>query len=333
MVACDVARLLLVLLMALVSRVLVSGAALGIMVALLFVVTLLDSPFKSARSALVPDILTGDRYVLGTAVTQTTFQIGTVLGFALGGVVVSILGARTALLIDAATFGASAVLLSSLVMPRPAAASPAERQHRSQSADMAAGMRLVFGQRVLRTLVLFGWLVAFYEVPLSLAVPYAARFHHLALPVAAGLIFASAPFGNILGLVVVGRLVTPARRRLWMGPLAVLACGLLALCWFGPGLIASICIFVLAGACAAYQLPANASFVAAVPPERRGQAFGLANGGMQVSQGVWFVAAGAVALAVAPAVVIAASGAVGAVVAAGLARNWRAQAGAQGSES
>ena len=333
MVACDAARLMLVSLMALVSLVVASGAALWIMVALLFVVTLLDSPFKSARSALVPDILTGDHYVLGTAVTQTTFQVGTVVGFALGGVAVSLLGVRSALMVDAATFGASAVLLWSQVAPRPAAAPAVLVQERSQSAGMAAGMRLVFGQRILRTLVLFGWLVAFYEVPLSLAVPYAARFHHLALPVAAGLIFASAPFGNILGLVVVGRLVTPARRRIWMGPLAVLACGLLALCWFRPGLIASMCIFVIAGACAAYQLPANASFVAAVPPERRGQAFGLANGGMQVSQGLWFVAAGAAALAVAPAVVIAVSGSLGAVVAAGLAKTWQEQARFHGSES
>lgn len=332
MVACDIARLILVSLMALVSQVVTAGKALWIMVALLFVVTLLDSPFKSARSALVPDILTGDRYVLGTAVTQTTFQIGTVLGFAVGGVVVSLLGVRIALLADAATFGASALLVWFCLAPRPAAAS-ALNQARSQWADMAAGIKLVFGERVLRTLVLFGWLVAFYEVPLSLAVPYATRFHHLALPVTAGLIFASAPFGNMLGLVIIGRLVAPARRRRWMGPLAVLACGLLALCWFGPGLAGSLCIFAVAGACAAYQLPANAYFVGAVPPQRRGQAFGLANGGMQVSQGLWFIAAGAVALAVAPAVVIAASGAVGAVIAAGLAKNWRAQAGAYGKES
>jgi MFS family permease len=95
MIACDVARLVLVLGMAAVglSR---SAAALWTLVALLFLVTLLDSPFKSARSALVADILTGERYVIGTEVTQLTFQAGMVLGFALGGVTVAALGTRGA---------------------------------------------------------------------------------------------------------------------------------------------------------------------------------------------------------------------------------------------
>jgi predicted MFS family arabinose efflux permease len=90
--------MVLVGLMALVIMVAVASAALWVLVALLFVVTLLDSPFKSARSALVPDILSGERYVLGTAVTQITFQIGMVSGFALGGLVVAGLGVRAALL-------------------------------------------------------------------------------------------------------------------------------------------------------------------------------------------------------------------------------------------
>src|SRR5215471_18389594 len=47
MVACDLARMVLVCLMALVS-LRVSAASLWIMAALLFAVTLLDSPFKSA---------------------------------------------------------------------------------------------------------------------------------------------------------------------------------------------------------------------------------------------------------------------------------------------
>jgi hypothetical protein len=84
----------------------------------------------------------------------------------------------------------------------------------------------------------------------------------------------------------------------------------------------------VAGACAGYQLAANAAFVAAVPAGRRGQAFGLANGGMQVFQGLWFIVAGAVAGAIGPATMIAISGGIGAVVAALLAVSWRAHLGA-----
>jgi MFS family permease len=324
MVACDVARLVLVGLMALVSLKAASGLALVVMVALLFTVTLLDSPFKSARSALIPDILTGERYVLGTAVTQTTIQVGLVSGFALGGLVVAFLGVRSALLVDAATFGASALLLRCCVRARPAAKAKA-REDQASSEATSGGVRLVLGDRRLRTLMMFGWLVPFYLVPMSLAAPYAALFHTPPSPATIGLVFAAAPFGTAVGVVLFGRLASPQQRQDWMGLLAVAACGLLLLCLTRPGLAGSLTIFALSGACAAYQLAANAAFVAAVPAERRGQAFGLANGGMQVSQGLWFVAAGAAALALTPAVVIAVSGGFGAVAAVALTVSWRHQ--------
>ncbi len=46
---------------------------------------------------MLPDILAGDLYVLGVAVSQTALQIGMVAGFALGGIVVAVLHASGAL--------------------------------------------------------------------------------------------------------------------------------------------------------------------------------------------------------------------------------------------
>jgi MFS family permease len=188
----------------------------------------------------------------------------------------------------------------------------------------------VFGDRTLRTLMLLGWLVAFYVVPMGLAAPYAASFHaSLPVPIITGLVFAAGPFGTALGAVVLGRMASQASRQRLMGPLAIAACGLLLLCWLQPGLIAALLIIAGSGACASYQLAANAAFVAAVPPERRGQAFGLANGGMQVSQGLWIVLAGAVASAnaISPATAIAISGGLGALLAAALAMGAIRQTG------
>jgi len=327
MVTCDLARMVLVCLMALVSLRAASPAALWAMAALLFVVTLLDSPFKSARSAMLPDVLPGERYVLGIAVTQTTIQIGMASGFALGGLVVAVTGVRTALLADAATFAISAGLARFWVRQRPAAASTTASGP-SQLAEIAAGVRMVFGDRRLRTLMLLGWLVAFYVVPMGLAAPYAAGTHSsLPLAVSTGLIFAAGPFGTAVGAIVFGRVVPSTARQRWMGPLAVGACGLLLLCSLHPGLVAALLIIAGSGACASYQLAANAAFVAVVPPERRGQAFGLANGGMQVLQGLWIVAAGAAASsrAISPAAAIAISGCLGATLAAALAISWRSQ--------
>src|SRR5579859_4911578 len=68
MIACDLMRAVLVVVMA------ISGIPIAVLVALLFLVTMVGAPFLSARAALYPDILTGDLYVLGTAVTLTTMQ-------------------------------------------------------------------------------------------------------------------------------------------------------------------------------------------------------------------------------------------------------------------
>jgi MFS family permease len=314
MVVCDVSRAVLVVVMAL------PGMPILVMAALLFMVTLLDSPFKAARSALFADILSGDRYVLGTAVAQTTLQVGMVSGFAVGGVVVAFLGVKTAFLADAATFIASALLVRFGVRYRVAARLPTRQE--SQFASIAAGVKLVFTERKLRTLMLLGWLVAFYVVPQSLAVPYGERFSDIPAAVAAGLIFAAGPLGTAVGAMLFSRFVRPPRRLRWMGSLAILACALLILIAVRPDLLASLLIFTASGTCACYQLAANAAFVSAVPNDRRSQAFGLANGGMQVGQGLWFLIAGALAELLGAAGAIAVSGAIGAGLAAVLATSW-----------
>jgi hypothetical protein len=325
MVACDLARLVLVPVMALLSLHGATDLGLGVTVALLFVVTLLDSPFKSARAALVPDILTGELYALGVAVSQTALQTGLVAGFALGGLVVAALHVSGALIADAATFGASALLVRFGVRRRPAAASrpgPAS----SRFGQMGDGVRLVFGSGTLRTLVLYGWLVTFYVVPMGLAAPYAGSMHSgLRLPIATGLIFAAGPFGTMIGAIAFSRFVPPGLRQRWLAPLAAMACGVLVLLVLRVSLVVALAIIALSGTCTSYQLAANSAFVAAVPAERRGQAFGLANGGMQVFQGLWIVLAGALVSArlFAPGTVIAISGGIGAFLAAALALTRR----------
>lgn len=325
MIVCDVARMVLVAVMAVLAVAVPSRSGLPVLVVLLFVVTLLDSPFKAARSAMLPDILTGDLYVLGVAVSQTALQAGMVAGFALGGIVVAVLHAGGALAADAATFGLSALLIGFGVTSRPAAGGggPARSSGPSQ---LTAGVRLVFGSGRLRTLMLFGWLVTFYVVPMGLAVPLAsagAAAGGPSLAISAGLIFAAGPLGTMIGSLAFSRLVPPATRPRWLGPLAAACCAVLIAFCLQPGLTAALILLAISGACTCYQLAANSAFVAAVPPERRGQAFGLANGGMQVCQGIWIVVAGALAHAYSPAAVIAISGGIGAVVAAALAIGWR----------
>jgi hypothetical protein len=92
-------------------------------------------------------------------------------------------------------------------------------------------------------------------------------------------------------------------------------------------------IFALSGAFATYQVAANTAFVARVPNERRAQAFGLANAGLIVGQGVAFLVAGAAAEVVPPSTVVAIGGGLGALAACGLALRWRSMSPAVGRHS
>ena len=314
MVVCDVIRAVLVAIMV------IPVLPLGVLVALLFAATMFAPPFESARAAITPDILQGERYALGTAVIQSTFLAGQTVGAVGGGFAVAFLGVRPALVIDAATFVVSALFIGLGTRARPAAARP-EIVQSSPLARMRDGFGLLFGDQALRTLLLLGWLVVFYTIPEGVAAPYAARLGGGSI--ATGLVLASTVFSTTIATPLFTRFVRPRRRLAWMGPLAVLTCATLVLTVFRPGLAASLVIFSLSAAFGVYQLAANTAFVVRVPNERRAQAFGIANMGVIVGQGAAFVAAGAAAEVVAPAVVIAVGGGIGAIVGLVLTLRWR----------
>jgi hypothetical protein len=186
---------------------------------------------------------------------------------------------------------------------------------------MVAGFRLVFGHPALRTLLLFGWLVVFYTIPEGIAAPYARTLGGGSI--ATGLVLASTALSTTIATPLFTRFVRPRQQINLMGPLAVLTCGTLILTVLHPGLAVSLVIFSLSAAFGVYQIAANTAFVIRTPNERRAQAFGIASMGVIVGQGVAFVAAGAAAELVSPAVVIAVGGGIGAVVAVILTLRWR----------
>jgi MFS family permease len=314
MVVCDAARAVLV------GAMVIPHVPIGALVALLFAATMFAPPFESAKASITPDILQGERYVLGTAVLQTTLLLGQVAGAVGGGVAVAFLGVRPSLAIDAATFVVSALLVGLGIRKRPAAARP-DLDQPSALARMAVGFKLIFGDPALRTLLLFGWLVAFYTIPEGIAAPYAHKLG--GGPIATGLVLASTVLSTTIAVPLFTRFVRPRQRINLMGPLAILTCGSLVLTGLRPNLAISLVVFSLSAVFGVYQVAANTAFVVRVPNERRAQAFGIANMGVIVGQGAAFVAAGAVAEVVSPAAVIAVGGALGAVIAVVLTLRWR----------
>jgi len=215
MIVCDVLRVGTVGLMA------IPGIPFAALCVLLFCTVLTGVPFSSARTALMPDVLPGDKVLLGSAVGNITYQASQILGFVAGAAVVAILDPHNTLGIDAATFGMSALIVLFVVRARPSPGreGAARPSLWSVSAD---GIRIVFGSRMLLTLLLFGWLAGFYIVPEGLAAPYARSLHGSTLTV--GLLMAAMPLGMVIGAFLLGRVAAPSERIRMMGWLAVLSC-------------------------------------------------------------------------------------------------------------
>ncbi|MGD0247169.1 MAG: MFS transporter [Streptosporangiaceae bacterium] len=313
MILCDLFRVVTAGLMA------IPGIPFAALCTLLFFTVLAGVPFSAARAALMPDVLPGEKFVVGSAVGNITFQASQILGFVAGAAVVTILDPHRTLGVNAATFGMSALILGFGVRGRPAPARDGAARTSLWSAS-ADGVRLVFGNRLLLALLLFGWLAGFYIVPEGLAAPYARSLHGSALTV--GLLMAAVPLGTVIGAFLLGRVAAPSVRMRMMGWLAILSCAPLIGSALNPPLWVVLALWMLAGAGGAYQLAAAAAFVQALRPETRARAFGLAQSGLYAVQGLGILAGGAVAQVTGAPLAVGLAGLVGVTAATMLAMSW-----------
>jgi MFS family permease len=313
MIVCDLLRMGTVGLMALPFM------PFGPLCALLFCTVLIGAPFSSARTALLPDVLPGDKFVLGSAIGNITFQVSQIVGFVAGAAVVAALDTHRTLAVDAFSFFLSALIVFLGTKPRP---SPRREDdaRRSLWAVSVDGARIVFGNPVLRTLLLFGWLAGFAIVPEGLAAPYAHSLH--GGPLTVGLLMAAVPFGTVLGAFAFGKLAGPSARIRMMGWLAMLSCAPLIASAWNPPLTVILPLWALAGAGGAYQLAAAAAFVQQLTPGTRARAFGLAQSGLYAVQGLGILAGGAVAQAIGPTLAVGLAGLSGLTAATMLAMVW-----------
>jgi predicted MFS family arabinose efflux permease len=316
-VTVDVLRAVLVGLMA------VPGAPLPALCLLLVGVTTLSGPFKAAQLALLADVLSGDRYVLGLSVRHMTIQSAQVAGFLVGGVLTQAVGPSTGLGLDALSFAASAALVGFGVRRRHAPA-PADTSSSGVGASRgtAGGLALVWRHPGLRSLTGLAWLAGCYIAPEGLAAPYADAVG-ASTAVAVGVIMASDPVGSVIGALVFGRFVSEETRERALAPLALLAGLPLALCVFRPGLAVSALLFAVSGALATgYHMQLGASFVRLVPDYARAQGLGVMSSGLITVQGLGTLAGGAVAELVGPAKAVALAGATGILLGVRPAWSW-----------
>jgi MFS family permease len=319
MIVCDLLRA------AAVAALAIPRLPLWALLGLLVIAALLAPPFEAARSALAPEILSGDRFVVATGILVVSTYVTNVAGFILGGALVDAIRASGALLIDAGTFLLSALVIALFIRPRPSA-KPTSRP--SLARETADGLRLVFRHHVLRSYLLLVWAVsALVCASEGLAAAYAA--HLGADATAVGLLLAALPFGMAFGGLVLTRAASPARRVRLAIPLATLATIAMLPLFFDPPLPVVLALYVLSGIGLATAIPLNAMFVRAVAPDYRGRAFGVARSGLEVTQGLAILAAGFAATRLDVPVVIALFGGVAGTALVALIALWWPSVGEQ----
>lgn len=290
MITCDLIR------MSLIALVAIPGMPIPLMIGLLFLVALANPPAQAARSATMPLVLTGDRLVVGLSLNQSTGQAAQVVGY-MAGAALAPFYPRAALLIDAATFACSAVILRLGLRDRPPALAAVHRRHLLH--ETADGFRLVFGSRVLRAIAVIVFCgVLFAIVPEGLAAAWAADLvgEDKNTGVIQGVIMVANPIGWIAGGLLVGRLVGPETRRRLIRVFAALAPLALVPAAANPPVGGVVAMAAACGFCAGALMPAaNGLFVQALPNGFRARAFGVMQGGIQVLQGTAVLATGLLA--------------------------------------
>jgi MFS family permease len=247
-------------------------------------------PFETSRAALLPDLVPRKRYGDAVALSQMTYQMMLLLGYLGGGGLVAVVGARGALLVNAATFGASAIFVARLRNGRVAAA-PSREQRR-----MAEAGRVLFRDALLRRAVLLAAVPASLAIAGEALVAVYARQEIGASDAMIGVLAASVPVGTIVAGLMIPR--KGDHRRLLRGAAAsgLIGSAVGAVTFvIAPPLPWAVIPFFAIGVVFAGVIPGNSVGGSRLPAEIRSSGFGLIQGMVVGGQALGVLAGGALA--------------------------------------
>ncbi|GAA4946865.1 MFS transporter [Yinghuangia aomiensis] len=241
------------------------------------------------RYGLLNEILPPDGFLLGRSVLNMANGAAQIGGFAVGGMLVVALSPRGALLTGAGldAVAAAAAWFGLSARPPRAAGRPSARETWRVN-------RVLWASVPRRYVFLALW------VPNGLVVGAEALYVPYA-PDHAGILFACAAAGMLVGDTLCGRFVVPRlRERLGPGLRLLLAAPYLVFV-FRPPLPLAAVLVVLASVGYAASLLLTERLMALTPSGMSGQALGLHSSGMLAMQGVGAAIAGGIAQVTSPA--------------------------------
>jgi MFS family permease len=146
------------------------GIETWLLIGLVFVGALLDAPGTAARSSMLPDVaaIAGMPLERAAGISQAIRRGATMLGAPIGGALILLVGTEGVLVVDAVSFGVSALLIG-LLTPTvrhapPEGAEPAARP--GYLGELLAGVRFIWSDRLARAIVATIMLTNFLDAPI-----------------------------------------------------------------------------------------------------------------------------------------------------------------------
>ncbi len=203
--AVDRRRLLLITQvgLAIVSLALAVVTQLGLAsVPLLYALTALGACFSAldspTRASLIPTLVERRHMNAAMALNQTAWQVASVVGSALGGIVIARVGLAGAYWIDVVTFAAAFAAVLGMRTP------PRVRTDRVPVLrSLVEGIRYLGATRILLATMVLDFLAMFFGSPRALFPYYAERVFHVG-PEGLGLLYASMGVGALLAALASG---------------------------------------------------------------------------------------------------------------------------------
>jgi len=253
------------------------------LLALLFLEGIGKAVFETARIAAVPSIVGPQRIPTAVALFQSTNWTVNLIGPAIGGLLIALGSNPAVLVIDAATFVVSAVLLGSMAVlrGRPAPAGGREPYWRSLRSGLVGvlavpSLRFLFVM-IIPVMIVLGLFNANFNAQMLIIFGLTALQFGFAQAVLAG--------GSVAAALLGPRLIKrfPSGNTLLLGSVALFGLGLIALApaqWLADGLgftaVLAWCLVV--GFCSSlFQVPVANTLLRDIPEQIRGRGVGLLN--------------------------------------------------------
>ncbi len=287
MIAVDLLRTLMILLIPLLYMI--GALTLDRLYILVFINAIVSTIFGPALASAVPLIAPKDRLTAANALMQTTTNVGLLVGPAISGIGIALIGAQNVLYVDAATFLLSAFCLMPIRMHETLdLAGKGKGWTEGVAHDLLAGFRFVFVEQ--KTVMLLMLTATLYSVGVSAFVfllPVFAKDVLAVGPVELGWLWSSLGVGMLmasLGLASIRQGDVSRRLRIISGALAVGGCAVGLLGFLQAPLAAGAVLAVIGGSTAMFTPLVWTMLQELTPTHLLGRVFtSFATGGMASS--------------------------------------------------